>query len=97
MKRRKFVAGSAGLAGVLASSAPPAVAQGSPEDIIKPYLPSLARRGGREAAGVVRGHTARILAGFLRERGVTANPTTDSEPPRRQGRQEKQLWNNREN
>ena len=60
------------------------VAQGSPEDIIKPYLPSLRRRGGREAAGVVRAprrggggadgvvwsHTARILADFLRERGA---------------------------
>jgi len=58
------------------------VAQGSPETVAKQ---------------LARSHTARILAGFLRERGVTANPTTDSEPPRRQGRQEKQLWNNREN
>ena len=58
------------------------VAQGSPETVAKQPA---------------RSHTARILAGFLRERGVTANPTTDSEPPRRQGRQEKQLWNNREN
>ena len=64
------------------------VAQGAPEDIIKPYLPSLSRinrktpllpeegwsrsdRGGgsdgARRAGVVRSHTARILAGFLAE------------------------------
>ncbi|MBI3043115.1 MAG: excinuclease ABC subunit UvrA [Betaproteobacteria bacterium] len=45
------------------------VAQGSPEDIVK-ALSSLSRRGGGEAAGVVRSHTARILAPFLAERGV---------------------------
>jgi excinuclease ABC subunit A len=64
-------------------------AQGSPEDIIKTYFPSLQRRGGseadgvvrtprsggREAGGVVGSHTARILADFLRERGVASNPS----------------------
>ena len=53
------------------------VAQGSPENIIKPYIPSLSRRGGSEAAGVVRSHTARILADFLRERGVTNGLAAD--------------------
>jgi excinuclease ABC subunit A len=48
------------------------VAQGSPEDIIKPYFPSLPRRGGGEADGVVWSHTARILADFLRERGTAS-------------------------
>ena len=48
------------------------VAQGAPADIIK--LPSLARRGGSEAARVVS-HTARILAEFLAERGTKAEPT----------------------
>jgi excinuclease ABC subunit A len=48
------------------------VAQGSPEDIIKPYFPSLQRRGGSEADGVVWSHTARILADFLRERGTAS-------------------------
>ena len=61
------------------------VAQGSPEDIIKSF-PSLPRRGGSEADGVVgasrRGggaadgvvwsHTARILSEFLAERGRRA-------------------------
>jgi len=72
------------------------VAQGSPEDIIKPYFPSLPRvsrgfeehvsepanarrdaarragRGGGGPDGVVRSHTARILADFLRERGTAS-------------------------
>jgi excinuclease ABC subunit A len=46
------------------------VAQGTPEEIIS--LPSLARRGGGEADGVVRSHTARILAEFLAQRGGPA-------------------------
>ncbi len=45
------------------------VAQGVPEDIIKSF-PSLPRRGGGAADGVVWSHTARILADFLRERGA---------------------------
>jgi excinuclease ABC subunit A len=44
-------------------------AQGSPEDIIKTF-PSLRRRGGGGADGVVWSHTARILADFLRERSA---------------------------
>jgi excinuclease ABC subunit A len=62
------------------------VAQGSPEDIIKAF-PSLPRRGGHNAAGVVgasprrgggaaawvvRSYTALILADFLRERGTAS-------------------------
>jgi excinuclease ABC subunit A len=47
------------------------VAQGAPADIIKPYLSS--RKGGRKVAGTA-GHTGRILAEFLRERGVAAPP-----------------------
>jgi excinuclease ABC subunit A len=42
------------------------VAQGSPEDIVRTF-PSLARRGGGEADGVVRSHTAPILSEFLAE------------------------------
>jgi excinuclease ABC subunit A len=44
------------------------VAQGAPEDIIKPYLPSLTKRGGREAAGVVTSPPAR--GGVSRSDGV---------------------------
>jgi excinuclease ABC subunit A len=43
------------------------VAQGAPEDITESF-PSSVRRGGSEADGVVRSHTARILAEFMRER-----------------------------
>jgi len=35
------------------------------------------RRGGGEAAEVVRSHTARILADFLRERGVKNESAAD--------------------
>jgi excinuclease ABC subunit A len=42
------------------------VAQGSPADIVRTF-PSLARRGGGEADGVVRSHTAPILSEFLAE------------------------------
>ena len=61
------------------------VAQGSPEDIIKD-LPSLPRRGGRNAAGVVWSHTAPILADFLRERGVKNDSAADGRryTPRKQ-------------
>jgi len=46
------------------------VAQGPPEEIVKPYRSSTPKRGG---AGAVVSHTARILAEFLKERGqVTA-------------------------
>jgi excinuclease ABC subunit A len=47
------------------------VAQGSPEDIIKSF-PSLVRRGGGGADGVVRSYTVPILADFLRERGMAS-------------------------
>ncbi|HXF67049.1 MAG TPA: excinuclease ABC subunit UvrA [Burkholderiales bacterium] len=48
------------------------VAQGAPEDIIRPFLPSATGTGGREAAGTMRSHTARMLAEFLRERAMPA-------------------------
>ena len=53
------------------------VAEGSPEKIIEPYLPSPARGGVARRVGVVGAisHTGRILAEFLRER---SNPI----PPR---------------
>jgi excinuclease ABC subunit A len=58
------------------------VACGSPEDIIQ-SIPSSARRGGSEADGVVRSHTARVLAEFLHERREPHTPLPRQ--PERQG------------
>jgi excinuclease ABC subunit A len=58
------------------------VACGSPEEIIH-SIPSSARRGGSEADGVVRSHTACVLAEFLHERREPHTPLPRQ--PERQG------------